>query len=578
MIEYAHSWLGVALPILTRKEALPVVKAALHLCRVIFSSATDTPEFQRQVSTPNVPKFTTALIHCLENSQELELKVLALKTLTRLIPLYPNVHRANYASLSSITLHLLSEQPDHVTTQLMKPASELYSVLHLTGGKVGAATLWRKALDERTAAAWAALSALRTTFPDSPKTYQAPVDLEDPSVWIPLNSSRLHSSVLSICDLLRTTTSRPVQIPIGPLAKLASALMTVTADEQAEGHIEPTIRAMEVSVVPEIWAVGCELTTCLAKATSIHFMPYLTRFCTYIAFHLEQKLKASERIPFLSTLQTLLTYCHFLDATILSTRLTRVILSTVSTILPSQFDLDRGEDARGTSIKSKKGKKRARGYEGDEVFRNSLGVICPSKDDGKVLLTACDVMGQLLQISEVAPALHSLAFSVDVQVYHEITKRIRDLALQLSEGTTSAMGKSLSLVVHTLSTVGYDERSLHELDLLLHPRLPPLLRSLPQVEALSLFRTEESEEEKLNRQDLGLEVEASEEHPQSTTTRADDIIMADSMSEPIAPTIPSEPQPPTNPTTRAIPMAAQDATVPLAPQSQPCCSSISQPK
>ncbi|EEB98278.1 hypothetical protein MPER_02242, partial [Moniliophthora perniciosa FA553] len=88
---------------------------------------------------------------------------------------------------------------------------------------------------------------------------------------------------------------------------------------------------------------------------------------------------------------------------------------------------------------------------------------------------ACDVMHKLLQISEISPALHSLAcrvilsvmlhlpqmspslVSADVQMYHKLVKRIRHLALELSEGTTSAMGKSLGLVVRALSTAGFDE-------------------------------------------------------------------------------------------------------------------------
>jgi len=97
MIENAHSWMQVALPILSvrwalastfftqlisfcvtgqRKEPLPVIKAAMALCRVVFTTATDVPEFQRQVSTPNIPKFTAALVQCVDNElMEMEAKV-----------------------------------------------------------------------------------------------------------------------------------------------------------------------------------------------------------------------------------------------------------------------------------------------------------------------------------------------------------------------------------------------------------------------------------------------------------------------------------------------------------------------
>ncbi|TFY71412.1 hypothetical protein EVG20_g1596 [Dentipellis fragilis] len=46
----------------------------------------------------------------------------------------------------------------------------------------------------------------------------------------------------------------------------------------------------------------------------------------------------------------------------------------------------------------------------------------------------------------------------------------------------------------------------HALDLLLHPRVPPLVRSLPHVDALSLFRAEESNEEQDVRTGLGIGV------------------------------------------------------------------------
>ncbi len=44
-----------------------------------------------------------------------------------------------------------------------------------------------------------------------------------------------------------------------------------------------------------------------------------------------------------------------------------------------------------------------------------------------------------------------------------------------------------------------------EIELLLHPRVPPLVRSLPHVEMLSLFRAEEGEEELDTRRHIGVD-------------------------------------------------------------------------
>ncbi|KAK1233310.1 hypothetical protein PQX77_003536 [Marasmius sp. AFHP31] len=555
MIENAQSWIQVALPILSvrsaliivlatlilfriieqRSEPAPVTKAALAICRIVFTVAIDVPEFQRQVSTPNVPKFTAALIQCIENASiEMEVKVLALKTMTRLIPIYPNIHRANHASLSALTLRILLETHGHVSRTLSGPAAELHAVLHLTGGKVGAATLWRKSVDERLADAWTAFGGLRTTFGDGqgwgadsflPPECEPVLDPAlDPAASVSLNLERLRSSILTLCHLLRSPTSRPVQVPIGPLVKFIMTLIAITEDEQAEQHFAPALRALETAVIPSIHKLACELTSCLAKCVIDHLTPYLTRICTYVAFHLEQKLDPLERLSLLQTLDVLLASCRPLSSPILSTRLTRAVVSLVKSVLPSQADAGSSADTQGGGSKSRKGKKRARGYEGDEVFKTSISVICPSIVEGKVLLTACDVLQKLLRNSDVSLAIHSLAcrvvlaamlhlpqlaaglISPDPQVYQQLMKRLQNLAMELSEGTTSAMGKSLGLVIHALSTSGIEENNMHDFDVLLHPRLPPLLRSLPQIEALSLFRTEESEEEAAERQRLGIEV------------------------------------------------------------------------
>lgn len=45
---------------------------------------------------------------------------------------------------------------------------------------------------------------------------------------------------------------------------------------------------------------------------------------------------------------------------------------------------------------------------------------------------------------------------------------------------------------------------LREIELMLHPRFPPLVRALPHVESLSLFRAEEGSEEKQTRLEAGL--------------------------------------------------------------------------
>jgi hypothetical protein len=166
-----------------KNEPIPIIKSSVRLIRQLFSGATDIPEFQRQVATPNVPKFTNALASLAEKNLDMELtvraslfghdtrlnrpQILVFTTLTRLIPLYPTLHRVQHSALSALSLKFLSgTAPQPTSISLMETASCLYSVLPLTGGKVGSISLWRKSMDDTLAFAWSAFLGLRSTFPN----------------------------------------------------------------------------------------------------------------------------------------------------------------------------------------------------------------------------------------------------------------------------------------------------------------------------------------------------------------------------------------------------------------------------
>jgi hypothetical protein len=52
-----------------------MLKASVRYLRHVLSAATDVPEFQRQLATPTVPKFSQALVSIVNNVAEYELKV-----------------------------------------------------------------------------------------------------------------------------------------------------------------------------------------------------------------------------------------------------------------------------------------------------------------------------------------------------------------------------------------------------------------------------------------------------------------------------------------------------------------------
>jgi hypothetical protein len=120
-----------------------------------------------------------------------------------------------------------------------------------------------------------------------------------------------------------------------------------------------------------------------------------------ITYHLEQKLQPCvsifdllclqshisvrpERHIFFEAIQAVLARCHPLQSPIASARLAKAVLPSITTVLAERPHPQRGDSASG----NKKAKKRARGFEGDEVFKISREVVFPTAEDGNVALAA----------------------------------------------------------------------------------------------------------------------------------------------------------------------------------------------
>ena len=224
--------------------------------------------------------------------------------------------------------------------------------------------------------------------------------------------------------VLRTSNPRPVLLPVGPLARLCVAFLSCTADEQIEGHVDPVVRALETSIVPKVWEFGCNLTEGLAnwyaslpsalvynpltfvRSARIHLVPHLSQLLFHVTRHLEGSYPpyvdalvmnqasthaglSARRISFLRAASVLLDQCPALNDPMLPSRLARAALPLLTALLALQSQAQREDDVNGPGVKGRKGKKRARGYEGDEVFK-TREVACPSKEDGDVVIAALD--------------------------------------------------------------------------------------------------------------------------------------------------------------------------------------------
>ena len=170
----------------------------------------------------------------------------------------------------------------------------------------------------------------------------------------------------------------------------------------------------------------------------------------------------------------------------LPSRLARAVLPVLTSLLALQSQVHREDDTNANIAKSRKGKKRARGYEGDEVFNVSRLVICSTKEDGEVVLATLDrkssdtkkkitqsmltlsaVLKAILRNGVVAPAVQSIMtrvvlaihvalplispahFSPDATLHASVSEKVSRICSEFASGTTSTMSKSLGLVIGT---------------------------------------------------------------------------------------------------------------------------------
>ncbi|PPR04067.1 hypothetical protein CVT24_010642 [Panaeolus cyanescens] len=509
MIQSAQTWLGTVIPMFSRNETLPTLKAAVRLLRVIFTTATDVTEFQRQVSTPNIAKATTAISTLADSRNEQELKVLCIETLTRLIQVYPSAHRASYPSLNAFALRYLSGfSPGPTPTALLHAAASLYAALHLTGGKVGGAGLWRKALDDTLAFTWTAFLGLRSTFPVEDVAVRPPQG-EDPQSYIPLNMDRLRCGVVVLIKLLTTSVVRPVQVPIGNLFKLIVALLRCSTAEQIEGYVDPLVRMNEVAMVPKIWALGCELLDCICEQLPFQFDGHCNSVLTLLAHRLDQKPTTGSQACFVRTVGNVLENCHIPSSTILPTRIAKLLLPTLVRIVSTNTSntLPGNSDASAS-----KGKKKAKKFEGDEVLKASSQALFPTEEDQDLLLVSIDAVQKLYEHPELTPALKSVIARLIIAILMELPRispktlspspellyvvhsKVQRFATVIGSGNTSITSKSLPFIAQ-ITSADPQEDIQRQLSLVIHPRVPPLVRAMPQVESLTFFKSEESKEE-----------------------------------------------------------------------------------
>lgn len=578
MLDHAHGWVTVVLPSLSRKEPAALWKAAIALLDTVFVTTAHLSEFQRQVTNPNASKFGLALLALADKGDE-DLLVISLATLARLIAAFPTLLRPLHPQASSLSLRLLQGRyPCSQPIPLVTAAAQLHSVLHLTGGKVGGAALWKKSVDDAIGSANMHLGELRSTFSDGQRRTAQENTAADPVVVIPHALDALRATVTLLCHLLRSPSTRPLIVPVGSVVQLCSQLLQATQDEPLEHSYDKPRRAMEVTAVPTLWALGGDLVCQLTHSIGRHLSGSLSQLLPCIIAQFERQSPLSHKTPFLRAFVELSECCYPTDDSILLSRTVRSLLPALSRLVTAKATA--GSDTKPEG--DKKGKKR-KAYEGEELFSVGGEVLFSTIEDGQALLLVLEVircslrnpalpthlqsLGSrlLLTFSIELPSIAASALSVDESLHGRVLARVLDLCQEVGS-RRATLNQSVSMVVRSFADATLSPSAGRDLDLLLRPRFPPVPRSGANLESDILTAAERTQELAVAAT-LGLAVAGTSQPPGEHVPVTQDEAMV------VDPPIPSAPVA----VVRNAPVHAPTLPVPQAAAAAPVFSKLAPP-
>ena len=83
---------------------------------------------------------------------------MSLATLAHMVPLYPTLHRQLISQVAAVCLaNLQGSFPVPLPRERVALSAQLLAALHLTDGKVGTGTAWRKLVDDAIGSVWECL-------------------------------------------------------------------------------------------------------------------------------------------------------------------------------------------------------------------------------------------------------------------------------------------------------------------------------------------------------------------------------------------------------------------------------------
>ncbi|KAG0166848.1 hypothetical protein DFQ28_001083 [Apophysomyces sp. BC1034] len=224
-----RAWTAQLLGLVLKPEPTMIHEEAIRTLSFLFASTIDKPELQREVTTPNLPRFNQALVSL---SQNRELLPITLAALTVNVDKFPSVSRHVADHCLKICLNCLDGEMD-IEPSLVETVGHCLASLHQTGGKTNLATQWKDTLLRLVGSVHQSLGRLFETV-DEELDIEASLPgfpVRSPSIdyieSFPLLVRRIKYLTECIVIIISSKTSVAVSVPVGHLIDLICRIYNV---------------------------------------------------------------------------------------------------------------------------------------------------------------------------------------------------------------------------------------------------------------------------------------------------------------------------------------------------------------
>ncbi|KAI7903262.1 rRNA processing/ribosome biogenesis-domain-containing protein [Cokeromyces recurvatus] len=517
LLANAKSWIAQLLGFVGKSVPTPIYQESIETLSFLFSYTVDKPELQREVATPNLQRYNQLL---LQLGRKQDLLPTVLSALTTNVKCFPSTARHISEQCLQLCLSCLDGSRD-LDLKTIKEANKLLVSLYHAGGKSVMADQWKESLLKLIGSIHDCLNRLFDTVDEESQEFELqksypflPVS-SDYAEAFPILLKRIQLLQDCISTFLTTSTSIAVGVPIVHLIDLICRIYNVFEGSLMREFKDKDEFFTLVMCLPTLHLSTSKMFSSLLYCSGKEMMGY-SKLLSRILLRLlnEHKNKRTLKISVYNLISLCLEKCGYVFAEIIHKPLISSVLKDLQIIEHKSANI-----VASTQQQKKSHKKRKTEITNSDSLTSKL--VSAASTDVQVaglqaLATLLDIYGFSMENGQRA-SVDGTILSRLIQVVHPSDMSNEEIILVKAELYQCLLSSLMhpietqaSILPHAcrLFSAGVNEQS-HQLqlickkglaicDLIMHTRLPPIQRTMPNSSPVVVVTTAQgiSEEEK----------------------------------------------------------------------------------